>query len=96
MLTLDIRATNSSSRLRLYGHYNRWSDLNPDFVEGVIEARTEAGEELPPPRPGQDTRHAVAFCETMICASCSYASVCSSIMKEVRDAKLRVEGQGRR
>ena len=96
LLTLDIRATNSSSRLRLYGHYNRWYDLNPDFVEGVIEARTEAGEELPPPWPGQDTRHAVAFCETMICASCSYASVCSSIMKEVRDAKLRHEGPGRR
>lgn len=54
LLTLDIRATNSSSRLRLYGHYNCWYDLNPDFVDGVLAARAEAGEELPPPWPGQD------------------------------------------
>jgi hypothetical protein len=93
LLALDIRASNRSSRLRLYGHYNRWYDLNQEFVEKTLQARAEADEPVMPAYPGSDTRQALAYCETNICARCAYASVCNGIMPEVREAKRQADPQ---
>ena len=92
LLNLDIRKSNRSSRLRLHGHYNRWYDLNPAFVEEVLAEREEIedGAQMPV-YPGRDVRQAVAYCETTTCNRCPYASVCASIMPEVREAKRTSE-----
>lgn len=95
LLSLDIRKSNRSSRLRLYGHYNRWYDLNPEFVAKTLEARTAADDPPAAAYPGEDTRHALAYCETTTCNRCVYASVCGSIMPEVREAKRQSPPPGR-
>ena len=95
LLTLDIRRTNQTGRLRLYGHYNRWYDLNPEFVAATLEARLPADGPEPPLYPGTDSRAAVVYCEATACAYCPYASVCGQIMPEIREAKRTTEAPPR-
>ena len=96
LMALDIRKSNASSRLRLYGVYNRWYDLNPNFVAQVLESRSEADDAPAQAYPGTDTRHALAYCETNACARCPYASVCNTVMPEVRQAKKQADPQAGR
>lgn len=96
LMALDIRKSNASSRLRLYGVYNRWYDLSPTFVAEVLESRTEADDAPAQAYPGTDTRHALAYCETNTCARCSYASVCNAVMPEVHQAKKQADPQAGR
>lgn len=93
LMALDIRKTNASSRRRLYGVYNRWYDLNPKFVSEVLESRREADEAPAEAYPGDDTRHALAYCENTTCNLCPYASVCTAVMPEVRAAKRQSDPQ---
>ena len=96
LMALDIRKTNASSRRRLYGVYNRWYDLNPKFVAEVLESRREADDAPAAAYPGDDTRHALAYCENTTCNLCPYASVCTAVMPEVRAAKRQSDPQAGR
>jgi len=96
LMALDIRKSNASSRLRLYGAYNRWYDLNPGFVEEVLASRTEVDDAPAQAYPGTGTRHALAYCEGVTCAHCPYASVCTAVMPEVRAAKKQADPQAGR
>jgi hypothetical protein len=96
LLAQDIRLTNESKRLRLPGGYNRWYDLNPQFVARVLHERAETGDPIAPPYPGEDPRHALRYCEQEpACSSCPYSSSCRVVQKDIYEQKSRMSpGQG--
>ena len=62
----------------------------------VLDARREADDAPAAAYTGEGTRKALAYCETSTCAHCPYASICNSIMPEVRAAKKQVDPQAGR
>lgn len=62
----------------------------------VLESRREADDAPAAAYPGDDTRHALAYCENTTCNLCPYASVCTAVMPEVRAAKRQSDPQAGR
>jgi len=74
--TLGIRRPTDGPRVQLSGQLIRRNELNPAFVDNVLEKAAEEKRSVDPPYAARDPKRlGVAFCDTQSCQTCPYASI---------------------
>lgn len=87
--SLGIRSQHGG-RARLSGQVIRYYDLDPSFVEGVLERAAKESRHIMPHYPitsAEPARRAFAFCETKMCGSCPYTTICDAALPGIRNGK---------